>query len=77
MVPEKNVGGIQLYDADGLNSEFMKAFSVGLIPRFMMIDGEGKIITAQAPRPSSDDVRKFIDGHLEKPIPGAPFQRRP
>ncbi len=67
MVPEKNVGGIQLYDAEGLNSDFMKAFSVGLIPRFMMIDSEGKIITAQAPRPSSDDVRKFIDGHLEKP----------
>ena len=67
MVPEKNVGGIQLYDAEGLNSDFMKAFSVGLIPRFMMIDSEGKIITAKAPRPSSEDVRKFIDSHLDKP----------
>ena len=67
MVPEKNVGGIQLYDAEGLNSEFMKAFSVSLIPRFMMIDSEGKIITAKAPRPSSEDVRKFIDSHLDKP----------
>jgi len=67
MVPEKNVGGIQLYDADGLDSDFMKAFSVSLIPRFMMIDSEGKIITAKAPRPSSKDVRKFIDSHLDKP----------
>ena len=67
MVPEKNVGGIQLYDAEGLNSDFMKAFSVSLIPRFMMIDSEGKIITAKAPRPSSKDVRKFIDSHLDKP----------
>ena len=67
MVPEKNVGGIQLYDAEGLDSDFMKAFSVSLIPRFMMIDSEGKIITAKAPRPSSEDVRKFIDSHLDKP----------
>ena len=67
MVPEKNVGGIQLYDTDGLDSEFMKAFSVSLIPRFMMIDAEGKIITAKAPSPSSKDVRGFINSHLDKP----------
>ena len=67
MVAEKNIGGLQLYDAEGLSSSFMRAFSVGLIPRFMMLDAEGKIITARAPRPSSKEVRKFIDGHLEKP----------
>ena len=67
MVPEKNVGGIQLYDSEGLNSSFMKAFSVGLIPRFMMLDDEGKIITANAPRPSSKEVREYIDAQLNKP----------
>ena len=67
MVADKNIGGFQLYDAEGLSSSFMRAFSVGLIPRFMMLDAEGKIITARAPRPSSEEVRKFIDGHLEKP----------
>ena len=45
----------------------MKAFSVSLIPRFMMIDAEGKIITANAPRPSSKEINKFIDEHLNKP----------
>ena len=67
MVAEKNIGGLQLYDAEGLSSGFMRAFSVSLIPRFMMLDAEGKIITARAPRPSSKEVRKFINGHLEKP----------
>lgn len=67
MVPEKNVGGIQLYDAEGLSSSFMKAFNVGLIPRFLMLDSEGKIITAHAPRPSSGEVRGFIDKHLNGP----------
>ena len=64
MVSEKNIGGIQLYDSEGLNSSFMKAFNVGLIPRFIMLDKEGKIITSNAPRPSSDEVRDFIDKHL-------------
>ena len=67
MVPEKNVGGIHLYDDEGLNSSFMKAFSVGLIPRFMMIDREGKIITAHAPRPSDKGVKDFIDKQLSGP----------
>ena len=67
MDSEKNIGGIHLYDPEGLNSDFKKAFSVSLIPRFMMLDTEGKIITAKAPRPSSKEVRKFIDGYLEKP----------
>ena len=64
MVPEKDVGGIQLYDSEGLNSSFMKSFSVSLIPRFMMIDRDGKIITANAPRPSSENIKAFIDSHL-------------
>ena len=67
MVAEKNIGGIHLYDDEGLSSDFMRAFSVSLIPRFMMIDPQGKIITAKAPRPSSKEVRKFIDGYLDKP----------
>ena len=36
-------------------------------PGTEIIAGEGKIITAKAPRPSSEDVRKFIDSHLDKP----------
>ena len=67
MVLEKDIGGLQLYDAEGLSSAFMKAFNVGLIPRFMMLDYEGKIITANAPRPSSDEVRVFVDKHLNSP----------
>jgi len=67
MVIEKDIGGIQLYDHEGLDSEFMKAFSVSIIPRFMMIDTNGNIITANAPRPSSPEVRDYINNFLTRP----------
>ncbi len=66
MVPEKNVGGIQLLADDGLQSEFMKFYSVGLIPRSIMLDAEGNIISQHAPRPSSKDIRTFINDILNK-----------
>jgi thiol-disulfide isomerase/thioredoxin len=66
MVPEKNVGGIQLLADNGLQSEFMKFYSVGLIPRSIMLDAEGNIISQHAPRPSSKDIRTFINDILNK-----------
>ena len=47
----------------------MRSFSVGLIPRFMMIDRDGKIITAHAPRPTSKGIEKYIDSHLNDDKP--------
>tara|TARA_Y100000768_G_C23983637_1_gene687429 strand:+ start:368 stop:1777 length:1410 start_codon:yes stop_codon:yes gene_type:complete len=67
MVSEKNIGGTHLFDHEGLGSSFMKAFNVGMIPRFMMLDREGKIISSNAPRPSSNNVREFIQKHLNNP----------
>jgi len=66
MVPEKNVGGIQLLADKGLKSDFMKAFSVGLIPRSIMLDEEGKIITNKAPRPSAENTKQYLDSLLTR-----------
>ena len=46
MVKEKNIGGVHLYDSEGLNSNFMKAFSVVLITRLMQ---KGKLLLQQRP----------------------------
>ena len=67
MVPEKNVGGTQLLADKGLKSDFMKAFSVGLIPRSILLDEGGKIITHKAPRPSADNTKQYINNLLNKP----------
>ena len=61
MVPEKNVGGVQLLADKSLKSDFMKFFNVGLIPRSILIDADGKIITAKAPRPSAPNTREVLD----------------
>jgi|TARA_B110000914_G_scaffold90079_1_gene79147 thiol-disulfide isomerase/thioredoxin len=61
MVPELNVGGLQLIADNGLKSEFMKAYSVGLIPRSMLIDENGKIINAMAPKPSDPKTKNYLN----------------
>ncbi|MCF8275008.1 MAG: TlpA family protein disulfide reductase [Flavobacteriaceae bacterium] len=66
MVPEKNVGGIQLLADKGLKSDFMLSFSVGLIPRSILLDEEGKIITDKAPRPSAENTKDYLDSLLTR-----------
>lgn len=41
-------------------------FNITMIPRFILVDKEGKIIDANAPRPSSGkEIRKLIDENLK------------
>ena len=58
MVVEKELGGIQLYADKSWNSNFITDFSIKGIPRFILIDPDGKIVTPNAPRPSSP---KLVD----------------
>ena len=41
-------------------------FNITMIPRFILLDGEGKIINANAPRPSTGmEIRKLINENLK------------
>jgi thiol-disulfide isomerase/thioredoxin len=62
MVADKELGGIQLW-ADGW-SKITKDYAIFGIPRFMLFDAEGNVISTNAPRPSSDDIRKLLDTNL-------------
>lgn len=54
------------YVAPGdFNSPLTKGYAIGGIPRFMMFDAEGKIITVNAPRPSEEKIIEFIDSKLK------------
>ncbi len=59
MVKEDKLGGIQLNI--GNDNSFVKAYNVSGIPRFILIDKEGKIIRANAPRPSIAHIRDIFN----------------
>lgn len=46
----------------GMHSELCKKYGISAIPRFLLIDKTGRIITVKAPRPSMDK----IDAYFEK-----------
>ena len=60
-VTEKNLGGIQLLADKDWKSDFVKGYKIDGIPRFILISPEGKIVNADAPRPSSPELVTLLD----------------
>ncbi len=59
MVKEDKLGGIQLHN--GGDNAFMDAYMITGIPRFILLDREGKIIDANMTRPSNPKTAEFFD----------------
>ena len=64
VVKEKNLGGVQLFADNDWNSDFAKSFNVTSIPRFILIDPNGKVVKAVAERPSNPELIKVLDDLL-------------
>jgi thiol-disulfide isomerase/thioredoxin len=64
-VTEKQLGGVQLFADKDWNSDFMKSYSINSIPRFILIDPTGKIVSADATRPSSPKLAEQLDALLK------------
>lgn len=60
MVADKDLGGIQLIADNGFKSDFIKKYQINGIPRFILIDPEGNIVNANAPRPSNTALVKML-----------------
>lgn len=61
MIREKELSGIQLFAPEGWKSDFVTAYKIQGIPRFILIDPHGKIVTPDAPRPSSAKLKELFD----------------
>ncbi|MDP3436197.1 MAG: TlpA disulfide reductase family protein [Bacteroidales bacterium] len=48
----------------GYNSSLNKKYFITAIPRFLLIDKDGKIISINALRPSSPDIEKYLEPYL-------------
>lgn len=63
MVAEKELGGIQLFADKSWDSDFVQGYLIKGIPRFILIDPEGNIVSSNAPRPSSEKLIEMFDAN--------------
>ncbi|MFY0686570.1 MAG: TlpA family protein disulfide reductase [Cyclobacteriaceae bacterium] len=66
MIVEKQLGGLQLFAEDDWNSTIVKDYAIEGIPRFILLDRDGNIVSADAPRPSSPKLAEMLDDLIEK-----------
>jgi hypothetical protein len=62
MIKARNMGGVQLLADVGFSSSFVKAYQINGIPRYILIDPKGKIVTADALRPSNPKLIELFGG---------------
>ena len=61
-IEERELGGLQLMADGAWQSDVVESYNIKGIPRFLLIDEEGKIISADAPRPSDPSAKDVISG---------------
>lgn len=61
MVNEKELGGMQLFAPNGWQSQFVLDYKINGIPRFLLIDPNGNIVSPDAPRPSSEGLIELLN----------------
>lgn len=59
MIKQKQMTGIQLFA--GNDFSFSQAYEIRGIPRFILIDPEGNIVDANAPRPSDPKLKELFN----------------
>ncbi len=62
MIKDEDLKGIQILADKDWNSEFVTAYNIKGIPRFILIDKEGNILDSNAPRPSDPYLKEVLSG---------------
>jgi peroxiredoxin len=60
-IDERGLGGLQLFGEQGWQSLIMKNYNIENIPRYILIDPDGKIADADAPWASNWEIRDFFE----------------
>ena len=63
-IETEGLKGIQLL-ANGW-SKITKDYKINGIPRFMVFDKKGNIVSADAPRPSNPELKKMLEAELNR-----------
>ena len=64
-VTDKELGGVQLFADKNWMSDFIQAYGINSIPRFILIDPKGNVVSADANRPSDDKLQEQLDNLLQ------------
>ena len=62
---EKHMEGIQVFADNSFESEFIEAYGISSIPRFIIIDPKGQIVDPNAEKPSKEITIKVLDELLK------------
>lgn len=60
-VKEKQLGGVQLFADKNWMSDFITSFGINSIPRFILLDPQGNVVSANAERPSDAKLVATLD----------------
>lgn len=63
-IETEQLTGKQLIAEDKFNSDFAKKYAIVQIPRFILIDPDGNIINADAPRPAEPEILQLFAEHI-------------
>jgi thiol-disulfide isomerase/thioredoxin len=61
MVKDEELGGIQLYADNNFESKFIMEYGINAIPRFILIDPSGNIVSADVARPSDPKLKELFN----------------
>jgi len=61
-ISSKSIQGTQIYS--GSNTDFVKFYDIGALPRFIFLDREGRVISPDEIRPSNPETLKKIESTI-------------
>ncbi len=61
MIVDKELHGTQLLADDQINSQFIRDYYIYGIPRFILLDPQGNIVSYDAPRPSEPRLKELFN----------------
>jgi len=63
-IVDEQLGGVQLFAPADFSSPVCTNYKINAIPRFMVFDKKGNIVTIDAPRPSTPDLKTLLEKYL-------------
>ncbi|MXV37838.1 redoxin domain-containing protein [Flavobacteriaceae bacterium Ap0902] len=60
-VKDEDLKGVQIFAENDWKSDFVKAYEIQGIPRFILVGKEGEIVSPDAPRPSDDNLVELFN----------------